>query len=61
MIFSNTYDLSQDRRCAYERRCDSALRWVSRTYGSAGEKAFGRMNVNYVALLGDYARSIPIA
>jgi hypothetical protein len=61
MIVPNTYGLSQDRRCAYEGRCDSALRWVSGTDRSAGEKAFRRMNVNYVALLGDYARSIPIA
>ena len=61
MIFPNAYDLNQDRSCAYERRCDSALRWVSGTYGSAGEKAFGRMDVNDVALLGDYARSISIA
>jgi hypothetical protein len=61
MIFPNTDDLSQDSRCAYEGRCDSAIRGGSGTDRSAGEKAFGRMNMNYVALLGDYARSIPIA
>ncbi len=61
MVVPSTHDLSHARLCAYERRCDSALRWVSGTDRSAGEKAFRRMNVNYVALLGDYARSIPIA
>jgi hypothetical protein len=57
----NTDDLTEDRRCAYRCRCDSALRWVSRTDGSAREKAFRRMNLDYVALFGDYARSTPTA
>jgi hypothetical protein len=46
---------------AYERCCDSALRWVRGTDGSIGEEAFRRMNVNCVAFLGDYARLAPTA